>query len=167
MAKCVKKNKTKNERESRRLRAMELYENGWRQKYIAEALGVCADTICNWVRRYKERGKEGLKDRYSSGSPARLSKKQKERLPKFLKRGAEYYGFQGNIWTQQRIAEVIYRKFGVSYHYTHAGRIARSQGWSLQKPTRRAIQRDEEQIKEWKEKKWPEIKKKPEKKKEL
>ena len=33
--------------------------------------------------------------------------------------------------------------------------------WSCQRPTGRALERDEEKIREWKQKHWPEIKKKP------
>jgi transposase len=60
------------------------------------------------------------------------------------------------------VAEVIRKEFGVSYHPAHVSRLVRkSLGLSLQKPMRRANQRDEEAIERWKEERWPSLKKGP------
>ena len=55
------------------------------------------------------------------------------------------------------MAEVILKEFGVSYHPAHVSRLVRALGLSLQKPVRRANQRDEEAIERWKEKRWPSL----------
>ena len=60
-----------------------------------------------------------------------------------------------------RVAAVIEREFGVTYHPDHVGRLLKAAGWTVQKPTERATQRDEDEIAAWREQKWPEIKKKP------
>ncbi len=54
---------------------------------------------------------------------------------------------------------MIRRDFGVRYHPAHISRLLKALGLSLQKPQRRAYQRDEEAIKRWKEERWPELKK--------
>ena len=41
------------------------------------------------------------------------------------------------------------------------GRLLKSLGWSWQKPTKRALERDEKKIEKWKEEDWPRIKKTP------
>jgi transposase len=61
--------------------------------------------------------------------------------------------------TCQRVAQVINEEFGVGYHPAHVSRILKRLGFSLQKPDRLADQRDEDAIEEWKEKRWPELKK--------
>jgi len=152
--------------EIRRYRACELLERHWPQKYIGEALGVNQSTISNWAKKLKEGGKEALKIIPQKGPTPRLTEDQKKELPKFLEKGAEAYGFRGNFWTQKRVAVVIEKEFGVSYHYTTAGRIVREIGWSCQKPALRARQSNEEEIQDWKEHKWPELKKNQKKKKE-
>ncbi len=58
-----------------------------------------------------------------------------------------------------RVAAVIEREFGVTYHPDHVGRLLKAAGWTVQKPTERATQRDEDEIAAWREQKWPEIKK--------
>jgi transposase len=77
-----------------------------------------------------------------------------------LLRGAFAWGFRTDLWTTPRIAEVIRRTFGVRYHPTHVGRLLADLGWSCQKPERRALERDEPAIADWKRVIWPGIKKK-------
>jgi len=82
-------------------------------------------------------------------------------LPKLLAKGAEAYGFRGEVWTCSRVVEVIRKEFGVSYHPAHISRLLKALRLSLQKPARRANQRDEEAITRWKEERWPSLKKGP------
>ncbi len=74
--------------------------------------------------------------------------------------GAEAYGFRGDVWTTKRIAAVIEGEYGVRYHPDHVGRLLREAGWSVQKPVKRATQRDEAAITAWCENQWPAVKKK-------
>jgi transposase len=98
------------------------------------------------------------------GMTPRLSAEQKEQIPELLAKGAEAYGYRGDVWTASRVAEVIAKTFGVRYHRDHVGRLLREAGWSRQKPVERASQRNEEALKNWSDERWPDIKKKPKKK---
>ena len=148
-----------NWREGRRLRALELKERGWKQTQIADALGVSEGAVSQWMKRAREKGVEALRHKPPPGAPSRLSEDQRAKLPELLARGAQAYGFKGEVWTCERVAVVIRREFGVSYHPAHVSRVVRMLGLSLQKPQRRAEQRDEEAIEHWKDKKWPSLKK--------
>jgi transposase len=148
-------------REGRRFRAFELKQQGWSQQRIAEALGVSKGAVSQWMKRAREGGGgvEALKRRPAPGARPRLSEHQRARVPELLARGAEAHGFRGEVWTCERVAIVIRREFGVSYHPSHVSRLLKALRQSLQKPQRRAKQRNEEAIDNWKEKKWPSIKK--------
>jgi len=148
-------------KEGRRLRAWELNQAGWSQAAIAEALGVTRSAVCLWLKRAREGGVAALYKRKAPGPKRRLSPEQLARLPQLLERGAEAYGFRGAVWTRGRVAEVIWREYGVRYTPTHVGRILRACGWSVQKPVRRARQRDEEAIRRCQEERRPELKRKP------
>ena len=149
-------------REGRRLRAWELKQQGWNQRGIASALGVTEGAVSQWMKRGREEGGvEGLRKRTSPGAPSRLSEEQRSQLPELLTRGAKAYGFRGEVWTCERVAQVILKEFGVGYHPAHVSRLVRGLGLSLQKPMCRADQRDEEAIKRWKEGRWPSLKKGP------
>ena len=76
-----------------------------------------------------------------------------------LKSGAEKYGYQGQVWTQARVRELIQRQFGVQYHLNHIGKLLQKLGWSWQKPGLKALQRNEAEVREWCEVRWPAIKK--------
>jgi transposase len=151
-------------REGRRLRAWELHQHGWKQRAIAEALGITQGAVSQWIARGRAGGVEALRNRTSPGAPARLTAEQRAQIPQLLARGAEAFGFLGAVWTRARVAAVIKREFGVAYHPDHVGRLLHDLGWSVQKPVERAIERNEAAIDAWREQKWPAIKKKPKRK---
>jgi transposase len=90
----------------------------------------------------------------------KLSHDQLVRVERELLKGAEAHGYPNDVWTLQRVAEVIERLTGVSYHPAHVWSILR-QGlkWSWQRPARRATERDDEAIRQWVKKRWPALKK--------
>ena len=155
------KRKPQDWREARRLRAWELKQQGWKQNKIAEALGVTPGAVSQWLNRAESKGVEALYSRKAGGPKPRLSDEQLAELPALLAKGAEAYGFRGDVWTRPRVAEVIKREFRVAYTPQHVGNLLRKIGWSRQKPDQRASQRDEAAIEQWREEKWPELKKKP------
>lgn len=146
-------------REGRRLRAWELAQQGWSQRKIAEALGVSPGAVGQWMSRAKREGVEALRRRPSPGPQTKLTSEQRTQLPTLLARGAEAFGFRGQVWTTKRVAVVIEREFGVTYHPAHTGRLLRAIRWTSQKPIRRATQRNEAKIADWYAEGWPALKK--------
>jgi transposase len=145
-------------KEVRRLQAWTLKQRGWRQRQIAEALGVSEGAVSQWMARAREGGVDALRRKPPPGASRRLSPEQLTRLPALLQRGAEAFGFRGQVWTRARVAVVIRFECGVSYHPVHVGRLLKAIRWSPQKPARRAHQRDEAAIAYWREQTWPAIK---------
>jgi len=92
-----------------------------------------------------------LKRKPRPGAKQKLSKEQLAQLPALLALGAEAFGFRGQVWTTARVAFMIKQQFGVSYHRAHCSRILHVLKWSLQKPIKKATQRDETAIRTWKE----------------
>jgi transposase len=144
-------------REWRRLRAWQLERQGWRQRAIAEALGVREETICRWLARATEHGPQSLRARPGPGRPPGLSSRQKDLIPEFLWHGPEAYGFSGEVWTCARVASVIQEELGVLYHKHHVAKLLKELNWTPRAPIRRAIQRDEPAIKRWREEARPEL----------
>jgi transposase len=150
---------TPDAREARRFRAWELHQKGWKQQQIAEALGVTQGAASQWLKRAGAGGVEALRSRPVLGAPRRLSAEQVARLPELLSRGAEAFGFRGEVWTRGRMKEVIRREFGVAYSQCPVGRLLQEIGWSLQKPLRRARQRNEAKVTAYREERWPALNK--------
>ena len=149
-------------REGRRRRAWELLHEGWKQQDIAAALGVTPGAVSQWLKRAREAGgPEALRRHPAPGRQPRLTPEQLAQVPTLLERGAEAYGFRGQVWTCKRVAEVIRRTFGVVYHPAHVSRLLHAVRQSMQRPRSRATQRDEAAIQAWWRERWPALEKKP------
>ena len=157
---AAKNARTLDWKEQRRWRALELKRDGWTHQEVAQALDVTKGAVSRWMTRVAREGEEALHARPHLGATPRLSPDQLRLVPEFLSHGAEAYGFRGEVWTCARVAEVIAREFSVTYHKDHVSRLLKALRWTPQKPAERAAQRDEARIAEWREERWPELKKK-------
>jgi hypothetical protein len=91
------------------------------------------------------------------GKPAQLSSAELAKIRGVLDRGAVVAGFDNDLWTLARIAQVIERATGVAHHPGHMWRILKAMRWSLQRPARKAIERDEAKIARWVAEDWPQL----------
>lgn len=147
--------------EARRMKAAKLLEQGIREAEVARRLGVHRQSVNRWARQLAESGKQGLKKAGRAGRKPRLTGDDLEKIRTGLKRGPEALGYETGLWTTWRVADLIERECGVKYHPGHVWKVLRDLGWSCQRPTGRALERNEAVIRKWKEERWPELKKKP------
>jgi transposase len=147
--------------EQRRQRAIALLKEGHAPVEVARLLGVDRRSVRRWNASYRTEGTSGLAARRVPGRPWKLSTPEREQLEATLVRGATASGFESDLWTCPRVAQVIRHQFGIVYHVDHIGRLLRSLGWTPQRPTRRALERDEAGIQLWTKRQWPQVKKKP------
>jgi transposase len=127
----------------------------------AKRLGVTLRAVQYWNRSFLKDGKNSLKSKPKSGRPSKLTVSRKNQLVKILLAGACKTGFPTDLWSCPRVAHVINKKWGISYHVDHVIRLLYSLGFTPQKPERRALERDDKRIKNWVRSTWPRIKKKP------
>jgi transposase len=145
--------------EKRRHKAIELSRKGKQTIEIAHLVGATRRTIRRWKALYRQKGSGGLKAIPAPGRPIRLSIEQRDELEQILMQGARATGYDTDLWTCPRVAEVIRRRFAVRYHVDHIGRLLHSLGWSPQRPQRRAMERDEQKVQSWMKGRWVRIKK--------
>jgi transposase len=148
--------------EARRLRAAELFAVGVHQAEVARQLGVSAQAVSVWHARWQRGGPEALRSRGPSGPSPRLSDAQLATVEQALLEGAGANGFVGELWTLERIAVVIERRTGVRYHPAWVWALLHHRlAWSVQRPKRRAAERDQAAIDRWVKQRWPAIKQTP------
>ena len=94
---------------------------------VARDLYRSKSWACEWLKRYDKEGIEGLKNRQKSGRPSELSEEICYRIKKELKESN-----QG--WTTKQVEELIIKKSGIKYHYTHIYRILRKWGFKQKVP---------------------------------
>ena len=147
--------------EKRRLKAFQLLDAGLPQAEVARRVGVHRQSVSRWAEAAKRKGKAGLLKAGRAGRLPRLSSAQQEQIKRALLQGPEAHGFTTTLWTLGRVGALIEQQTGCQYHPGHVWRLLKSFGWSSQRPTGRAVERDEKAIANWKRKDWPRIKKKP------
>lgn len=147
------------ELEARRLRAVDLLGDGKSNTEVARLVGADVSSVKRWKRALAQGGVAALAAKPNRGRPPRLTLEQMQALSSLVRAGAQAAGFRTALWTCRRVAQVIRDHFAVTYHPDHVGRILHALGFSLQKPQRRARQRDEAAIARWRKHDWRRIKK--------
>lgn len=147
------------ELEIRRKDAVRRMRAGERPVDIARELGVSTTAVHNWKRAAAEGGLRALNAVPQHVPTCRLSDQQKRSLRTILRRGALAHGFPTDLWTCDRIAEVIFKQFGIHYDSGHLSRLLRALGYTPQKPKTEARERDPQAAEHFRRVTWPAVKK--------
>ena len=144
--------------ERRRLQAARLFAKGKSQAKVAKGLGVTAQSSRRWYQVWKENGEEGLKAAGRAGRKPKVTPAQLAQVDQALLRGPTAHGYVTEVWTLPRIAALIHKVTDVRYHPGHVWRILRALDWTVQRPEHRAKERDDEAIRRWQKRRWPQRK---------
>lgn len=147
--------------ETRRKRAAKLFAKGATQADVARELEVSRQSVSRWHEAWSQGGTPALKGAGRAGRRPLLNSAELAAVEKALQHGPRASGCATDIWTLPRITELIATLTGVSYHPGHVWRIMGQIGWSPQRPTRRALERNDDAIDQWVATHWPEVKKTP------
>lgn len=142
-----------------RLKAAKLFKKKELQADIARKFKVTPAAVNYWHKAWEKQGVKGLKSKGHPGFESKLTDEKRILFKKAILKGPEAYGYQTNLWTLSRLAEVMKKATGIKFKHNRTWQIVRSLGFTSQKPEVRAKQRDEKAIKEWKEKRLPDLKK--------
>jgi transposase len=145
----------------KRLKAGRLLLAGKGCAEVALAVDVARQTVYTWKRLLDEGGIDALREVPERGRPAQLDEQQLAAVRAALLQGPTEQGFGTELWTLKRVGAVIERMHGVRFSQTQVWRILGSLGFSPQKPEKRAIERNEDAVRNWKRRTWPALKKSP------
>jgi transposase len=141
------------------MQAARLLQQGLSEAEVARRVGVHRQSVNRWARRLADGGRPALKRAPRTGRRPQLSAVDLKGIRQGLKRGPEALGYRTGLWTAWRVADLIERECGVKYSTVQAWRVLRALGWTPQRPTGRALERNEPAIRRWKRERWPELKK--------
>jgi transposase len=146
--------------EHMRMLAVDRVLAGEKPSVVAESFGIYRTSIYKWLRGYRKRGREALRSTKAKGPTPKLTEGQKEQVRRWIVgKDPRQYGFDFGLWTRSIIAEMIQDRFDVSLTLPSIGHLLTSLDITPQKPLRRAYERDEKEIQQWKEQKYPELRK--------
>jgi putative transposase len=105
----------------------------------------------DWLKRYREEGIQGLKNRSKSGRPPDIPTEIVYQIQNELASSK-----QG--WTTKQVENLIVRKTGIKYHYTHIYRLMHKWGFKQKVPrkvhVRTASKEEKESFKKQPERYW-------------
>ncbi len=87
----------------------------------------------DWLKRYDKEDLEGLRNKTKSGRPSEISEDVVYQIKKELKESNN----QG--WTTKQVEELIIKKCGIKYHYTHTYTVASFVNGALNKRLPRKV----------------------------
>ncbi len=105
------------------MRALQLLRQKKTLTEVASIVKSSVSSVKRWKDALDKHGEQALRAKPHPGRPPRLTVRQKERLLKTLLRGATKAGYSTDLWTCPRVAEVIERLFGVTYHVDYVGTL--------------------------------------------
>ena len=147
--------------EVRRRTAVALRKEGLSVREVAARMGCAPSSVTRWSQAVEKRGERGLDSKPQAGGTSRMKAEQKRQLRRLLIAGPRARGWHNDLWTLSRVARLIEEEFGIRYHISHVHRLLHGMGFSAQKPARLARERNDRAVDEFREKRWPAIKKKP------
>lgn len=143
--------------EGYRLAAINLYKSKVDITVIAKSFGVTVQAVYKWLWIFRDHGVQGLKSTTGCGVEPRLSEEQFKELIRCLRRPATALGYSTDLWSGPRVRHLIKKLFKIEYHRKHMPRFLHRLGMHLKKPERRALEQDPKAVREWKNKRLPEI----------
>jgi transposase len=130
----------------RRLRAVELVDQGESPDEVARFLGCGRSSVYTWVKLARQ-SLGALAARPHPGPRPRLSAEQLKELEGLLLEGAKSHGWRTELWTAARAAEQIERHFKIRFHPEHVRKLLKRRlKWTSQKLQCKARERDEPAI---------------------
>jgi transposase len=134
-------------------------EEGWTQTAVGEALGVSDRIVRRWIKRYRQGGWRALaKGRRGrrAGEQQALSGAQQSRIAGLIA-GAfpDQLRIPGPLWTRATVRQLIERETGVRLEISTVGRYLRAWGFTLKRPSKRALEQDPVVVQAWLEEVYP------------
>jgi transposase len=131
------------------------------QEKVAASVGVNIRTVQKWLALYKQGGRASLnkRSRKPNRSPRKkLTVQQEKKVSELIQtKNPDQLKLECCLWTREAVIQIIKNRFKVRLSLTSVGRLLRSQGFTVQRPKKRAYEQKSEDVKKWIDKVYPEI----------
>ncbi|MFQ5471924.1 MAG: helix-turn-helix domain-containing protein [Dehalococcoidia bacterium] len=121
-------NKSPEELKARRLKAARLLRQGKSLSEVAREVGASVSSIHRWKQAMDRSGMKGLDGKQHRGPRHKLTPSQRADLRDVFMKGPAASGYKECRWFADILLEVIWDRYGVTYSYSHLGRMLRGLG---------------------------------------
>lgn len=139
-----------------------MLEEGWTQTQVAEALGVGERQVRRWQKRFRRGGWKALAKRRRGRRPGEqeaLTASQQQRMVEAIRsKNPDQLRIPALLWTRSSVRELIERECSVRLEVGTVGRYLRRWGFTLKRPTRRALEADPVVVEAWLSDVYPKVK---------
>ncbi len=118
------------ELEARRRLAVQRVAEGWKQKDIAAFLGVTDRAVRGWVAAHRKAGDQGLASNPQPGPAPKLTPRRERAVLSWPAGSPRAFGYETDLWTTRRLAEVIAKKYGVRFNANYLAHWLTRRGYS-------------------------------------
>ena len=141
--------------------AVEMRKKGIPVKDVAEVTGLSENIIYITMRQYKAGGLAALKPKKRGcpkGSHKTLSEEQESAIIKTITdKTPDQIKMKCALWTRSAVQELIKNEYGIDMPIRTVGEYLRRWGFTVQRPTKQAINQKPEQVRQWLEETYPDI----------
>lgn len=146
-----------------RKRAIRLINTGKKKSEVAKIFGVKNGTITEWVKNYKEFGRQGLISKpkgVKSEDKKLLSPTQEKAIQLMIvDKMPEQLKLEYALWTRKAVKELVERELGVFLAINTMGDYLRKWGFTPQKPKKMAYEQCPKKVQKWLDEEYPRIQK--------
>ena len=144
-----------------RRQAMRLVGNGKSKTEVADLLGVGRSTVSRWFSRYKDGGWAALRKRKRGrafGTDRLLDKAQEQEVQKtIVDKMPDQLKMAFALWSRRAVQQLVMDKYGIRYTLQGIGKLLKDWGFTPQRPAKRAIERNDEAVRKWKDEEYPQL----------
>lgn len=144
----------------RRVLAVRRLDEGYSIQEVAAFLGVSFSSVWRWQQAFLLGGEAALAARPVPGRPRKLTRTQEKIALRWLQDLPTEHGFDTDLWTATRLAELIHDEWDIALNTRYMSRWLAARGYSPQRPQRVPRERSPQAIAAWLETEWTRIKKK-------
>lgn len=135
-------------------------ELGFSPEWVAETYHVDRTCIYRWLRQYSEGGYEALKSATAPGAKPSITEEMDRWLKEtILNQSPEIFGYDTRLWTCAILVDLLNKEFEVSVSESTVRLHLKRLGLTCQKPQYQDAKRDDREVQQFLEDKFPKVQK--------
>jgi transposase len=125
---------SKKEMEIRRIRAVQMIESGKQPTKVAKEFGVSKPALTQWMKKFREKGWEGLLISNNHQRENSLNEEDIKNLKKMVRCKPSSYGYESDLWTSNMLRDTLSERFNKSVSQTTILRALKKTGIHIKSP---------------------------------